>query len=132
MTAFKLSRTGLGDSPLHAAQELLAQELHAFLISWHNELQDELLTDKLGFLGWHFPALADCVHYDFPPLCVISQYVRPATSWSNGGDGPDTSTWMLQKTHLADMAALCKHAFSWNSVAINKTFHRNVWDECCV
>jgi holliday junction resolvase YEN1 len=117
---------------LHAAQELWAQELHAFLISWHNELQDELLTDKSGFLGWHFPALADHVHDDFLPLCVISQYVRPATSWSNGGDGSDTSTWMPQQPCLADMAALCEHAFSWNLVAINKTFCRNVWDGCCV
>jgi len=42
--AFKLSHTGLGDSLLCAAQQLLAPELAGFLTSWRNELRDELMS----------------------------------------------------------------------------------------
>ena len=132
MTAFKLSHTGLGDSLLHAAQQLLVQELSRFLNSWRNELQNELSTDKSGFLGRHFPSLADSVHDNFPALRVIYQYVKPATSWSNGGDGPDTSAWLPQQPHLSELAALCERAFSWSSVVIDNSFHKNVWEGCCV
>ena len=132
MTAFKLSHTGLGDSLLRAAQQLLPQELAGFLNSWRNELRNELTTDKSGFLGRHFPGLADSVDNNFPTLQVIYQYVKPATSWSNGGDGPDTSAWLPRQPHLSELAVLCERAFSWSSDVINNSFRKNVWDGCCV
>ena len=111
---------------------MLVQELAGFLISWRNELQYELSNDKSGFLGRRFPGLANSVRSDFPALHVIYQYVKPATSWSNGGDGPDTSAWLPQRPHLSELAALCERAFSWSSVVIDNSFRKNVWDGCCV
>ena len=132
MTAFKLSHTGLGDSLLRAAQKLPEQELAGFLISWRNELRNELSTDKSGFLCRRFPSLANSVHNNFPTLSVIYQYVKPATSWSNSGNGLDTSVWLHQQPRLSELAALCERAFSWSPVAINNSFCKNVWDGCCV
>ncbi|KAF8222062.1 PIN domain-like protein [Tricholoma matsutake] len=131
-TTFKLLLTDIGDSLLHAAQQLLAQELAGFLILWRNELQNELSTDRSGFLGHCFPGLANSVHNNFPALRVIYQYTKPATSWSNGGDGPDTSAWLPQQPHLSELTALCERTFSWSSVIINNSFCKNVWDGCCV
>ena len=131
-TAFRLSHTGLGDSLLHAAQQLPEQELTRFLISWRNELRNELSTDKSGFLRRHFPSLANSVHNNFPDIRVIYQYVKPATSWSNGGDGLDTSAWLHLQPRLSDLAALCERAFSWSPAVINNSFRKNVWDGCCV
>ena len=132
-TAFKLSHTSLGDSLLRAAQQLLVPELAGFLTSWRKELRDELSTDKSGFLGRHFPRLANSVHNNFPALHVIYQYVKPATSWStNGVDGPDTSAWLPRQPRLSELAALCERTFSWSSVVIDNSFRKNVWDGCCV
>ncbi|KAF8228321.1 hypothetical protein L208DRAFT_1488673 [Tricholoma matsutake] len=122
VTTFKLLLTDIGDSLLHAAQQLLAQELAGFLISWCNELQNELSTDKSGFLGRCFPGLANSVHDNFPALCVIYQYTKPATSWSNGGDGPDINHIFLSSLHF--VSAL--------SPVIDNSFCKNVWDGCCV
>lgn len=108
------------------------QELAKFLNSWRNELRNELSTDESGFLGRRFPSLADSVHNDFPAICVIYQYVKPATSWSNGGNGPDTSAWLPRQPRLSELAALCERAFSWSSVVIDNSFRKNVWDGCCV
>ena len=111
---------------------MVVQELSGFLTSWRNELRNELSTDKSGFLGQHFPGLANSVHNDFPALHVIYQYVKPVTSWSNGGDGPDTSAWLPQQPRLSDLAVLCERTFSWSSVVIDNSFRKNVWDGCCV
>ena len=132
MTAFRLSHTGLGDSLLYAAQQLPEQELAVFLISWRNELRNELSTDKSGFLCRRFPSLAESVHNNFPALHVIYQYVKPATSWSNGGGGLDTSEWLPRQPCLSELAVLCERAFSWSPVIINNSFQKNVWNGCCV
>jgi hypothetical protein len=108
------------------------QELAGFLTTWRNELRNELSTDKSGFLGRRFPGLADSIHNNFPALHVIYQYVKPATSWSNGADGPDTSTWLPRQPRLPELAALCERTFSWSPVVIDNSFRKNVWDGCCV
>ena len=110
MTAFRISHIGLGDSLLHAAQQLPEQDLAKFLISWRNELRNELSTDKSGFLCRRFPSLANSVHNNFPDICVIYQYVKPATSWRNGGGGLDTSVWLHLHPRLSELAALCERA----------------------
>ena len=76
--------------------------------------------------------MADSVHNDFPAIGVIYQYVKPATSWSNGGNGPDTSAWLPQQPRLSELAALCERTFSWSPVVIDNSFRKNVWDGCCV
>ena len=95
-------------------------------------MRNELSTDKSGFLCRRFPSLANSVHNDFPTLRVLYQYVKPATSWSNGGDGLDTSAWLPRQPRLSELAALCERAFSWSPVVINNSFRKNVWDGCCV
>ncbi|KAF8227367.1 hypothetical protein L208DRAFT_1379838 [Tricholoma matsutake] len=92
----------------------------------------ELSTDKSGFLGQHFSILAYAVHDDFPNINIIYQYARPATSWSNGQNGPDMSAWLLQQPHLSELAALCEHTFSWGLLAVTSIFCNNVWEGCCV
>lgn len=130
--AYKLSCTGLGDSLLDAAQQLSSLELSMFLALWHEQLWDELSTDKSGFLGHHLSGVACSVHDNFPSTDVIRLYARPATLWCNGGNGPDTSVWLPQMPLVSKLAALCEHSFSWNSQAVASCFQNNVWEGCCI
>ncbi|KAF8231230.1 hypothetical protein L208DRAFT_1378226 [Tricholoma matsutake] len=131
-TMFKLSHTGLSDALICAAQQLSPLALSGFLTLWHGQLQDELSTNKSGFLSQHFSILAYAVHNDFPNINIIYQYARPTTSWSNGQNGPNTSAWLLQQPHLSELATFCERAFSWGSLAVTSIFCNNVWEGCCV
>ncbi|KAF8229812.1 hypothetical protein L208DRAFT_1378761 [Tricholoma matsutake] len=95
-----------------SSQQLSPLALSGFLTSWRGQLQDELSTDKSGFLGQHFSILAYAVHNNFPNINIIYQYARPTTSWSNGQNGPNISPIFLSLPLFANAPSPGDHQLS--------------------
>ncbi|EDR06826.1 uncharacterized protein LACBIDRAFT_299727 [Laccaria bicolor S238N-H82] len=126
--AYQLAQGGLADSLFEAATKLAQDELQDFLNDWRNKLANELLYDPHGVMGMKHPALAQNIPLDFPKLDILRLYTHPLTSWSEHGNGPDTTSWGLHQLNLAKLAVLCEKSFSWGSAGvIVPRFCMNVW-----
>ena len=123
-----MARGELSQSLFTAATELSPSALSDFLVSWRKNLWEELSSDPHGLMGRKRPTLAVNVTSTFPDVNVLRHHALPATSWSENGNGPDTSSWTLHQPDLAKIATLCEKSFSWGtSHTIISRFRENVW-----
>ena len=122
----------LGDELLQAAQNLSDAALSTFLITWHVQLQEELLTNKSQVLNSRVIAAANSIGEDFPDINVVLQYAKPVTSLLHPESRPDPFTWVPQLPCLAELAFLCHTSFSWDAAGIMKSFRSKVWPVCCI
>jgi Holliday junction resolvase YEN1 len=118
---------------LSAAQSLPPAALRSFLRTWQDDLRHELRTDAHGYLGRKYAMLANSVSEDFPDTIVLSRYVTPLTSWSNGGNGPQLPTLQHEQLDIAHLVAFCRRRFSWGTYSgIQEKFFNIIWDPMCI
>ncbi|EDR16161.1 uncharacterized protein LACBIDRAFT_321397 [Laccaria bicolor S238N-H82] len=132
VVAHGLARTTLGDQLLEAARDLSEEQLETFLVPWHQQLQEELLFNKQGFLKCRYPAIANAVRLDFPQPSVILKYTQPVTSWAGGRLLPPFSTWVHHEPDVAELASLAERSFSWPPDKIMEEFRKHVWPGLCL
>ena len=134
--AHKLTRSGLGHSLLHAAQVQSLQGLSASLVAWRQQLRLELENDPHGHMGRKHVKVARSVPDDFPQERVITNYVRPVTSWpvSDNAIPSASATWVLRQPNLPQLGLLCERYFTWaTGAAILQRFNSiGMWRGTCL
>ena len=114
----------------HGTTNLSENDLCTYLLTWRLDLEEELLSDPHGALGWTYPHLANSIPLTFPDPKVLQQYTHPLTSSINLGSS--LSTRILQWFILAfpntiALARLCDQYFGWGPDILN-CLSTNVWD----
>lgn len=131
--ARKLSLSGLGDALLNVVEAFSPSDTLEYLDSWRASLRYELSNDPNGYLGCTYYQLAASVPDTFPALDVLLQYVKPVTSWSNGGHGPDFSSWSPRQPNIERLAELCGRHFAFGNMSEIAWKFRNVlWEGACI
>jgi holliday junction resolvase YEN1 len=126
--ALGLARSGLGDSLLQAARGAQSA-LPAFLSQWREDVRHQLRTDPGDHIGRKYVGLADQVVNTFPNMDVLSAYVYPLTSWSQGRHGPGLPLLGYQAPDVAGIAGFCQRTFSWGGPAgILAKLHNVLWE----
>ncbi|KAJ7795218.1 PIN domain-like protein, partial [Mycena olivaceomarginata] len=129
--ALALAHCGFGDSLLQASENMAEAELEEFLIQWREDLRAELATNSRGFLRSKQNTLSTKIPETFPSLRVLSLYVQPTTSWSNGFVPPATDKWIVKLPALPELAVYCNKEFGWNPAAIAEKFRRLIFSGLC-
>ncbi|KAJ7817387.1 PIN domain-like protein, partial [Mycena olivaceomarginata] len=129
--ALALAHCGFGDSLLQASENMAEAELEEFLIQWREDLRTELATNSRGFLRSKQNTLSTKIPETFPSLRVLSLYVQPTTSWSNGFVPPATDKWIVKLPALPELAVYCNKEFGWNPAAIAEKFRRLIFSGLC-
>lgn len=131
--ARKLSLSGLGDTLLNGVEAVSFSVHSNFLANWRNSLRFELHNDPNGLLGRKHQVLAARVPATFPNPRILLKYVKPVTSWSNGGHGPNLSSWRPQQPNIEQLAAYCARYFAFGPMAdIVTKFRKVVWEGVCI
>lgn len=126
ITAHGLAKCGFGDTLCHAAENLNRESLIPFLVSWRNEVRQELLTDSQGYIGQKNPKLADAIPESFPSIDILLSYTNPLTSEFTSGSNHGF-TWETEPD-LRKLAAICETYFEWGyAAAIVKRFRTVIW-----
>jgi Holliday junction resolvase YEN1 len=125
--AHGLAKCGFGDRLLEAARSMPRHGLEEFLVTWRQELCDELRTNSSGHIGRKNPALAKSVTEDFPDIDVLLSYTNPITSESEGKAHKIKFIWD-RPLDLGRIAHICELYFEWGvrSVII-KRFRSVIW-----
>ncbi|KAF8067581.1 PIN domain-like protein [Lyophyllum atratum] len=125
--------TSLGEDLYTAAQHLSHRKLLNFLQGWRDSLRYHLKNDPNQIIGRCYPSLARNISCDFPSCDVLAHYVRPATSWSDGGNGPDISWLGAKEADLPSLAVWCEKYFSWGTNGnILERFSNTLWRGICI
>jgi Holliday junction resolvase YEN1 len=126
LIAAGLARCGLGDRLLEATSSLDREELEDWLVTWRDQLREELRTNKSGFIGSKKPALAKKIPDDFPDLDILLSYTNPITSETEGKPTREV-TWE-QEPDIGKIAGLCELYFEWGvKDVIIKRFRTVLW-----
>jgi len=125
LIAYGLAKCGFGDELLTAFYTLNSEDLSTFMVSWTDNVRNELISNSRGFLPSRQPALATTIPPDFPPLNVVRFYVRPTTS---SFVNPPID-WKPGQIHINKLASFCANHLGWtDATTLRKTFHSNVWE----
>jgi len=125
--AHKLTKYGLGDSLLLAAETSEPVQLNSFLKTWREDLRTVLSTDPAGHLGQRCVAVANAVTANFPDPRIIELYAHPKTTSSEGGPGPPA----LHPTEfdIPKLVSICEHHFGWNDAS---KIMSHLWEAVCL
>jgi Holliday junction resolvase YEN1 len=127
-TAHALARCGFGDSLYEAAVNIDRESLDDFLVSWRDELRNELRTNSKGEIGKKQVSLANSITENFPDIDILLSYVNPITSESMGRDSNNTKITWEREPDLAKLAGVCELYFEWGyKEAIIKRFRTILW-----
>jgi len=127
-TAHGLAKCGFGDSLYDAARNLDRSQLSEFLVSWRNEIRQELRTDSRKEIGRKQVALANSIPEDFPDIDILLSYVNPITSETMGRENNNAKVTWSKEPDLAKLAAACEFYFEWGyKEAIIKRFRTIMW-----
>ena len=112
----------------HSATNLSENDLCNYLLMWWLDLEDELLNDPHGALGWMYPHLANTIPLSFPNPKVLRRYTHPLMSSINLRSSQRTSQWFTLMFHkTVALALLCNQYFGWGPDILNR-LSTNVWD----
>ncbi|EMD33019.1 hypothetical protein CERSUDRAFT_19080, partial [Gelatoporia subvermispora B] len=127
-TAHALARCGFGDSLFDAARNLPRVLLVDFLVTWREEIRQELRSNSKGYLGRKMCSLAENIPEDFPDIQVILYYTSPVTSESRGKKREDLGVDWEREPDLGRIAGLCEIYFEWGvKDIILKRFRTMLW-----
>jgi len=127
-TAHALARCGFGDSLYEAAVNINRESLNDFLVSWRDEVRNELRTNSKGEIGKKQVSLANSITENFPDVDILLSYVNPITSESMGRDSNNTKITWEREPDLAKLAGVCELYFEWGyKEAIIKRFRTILW-----
>ncbi len=127
-TAHALARCGFGDRLYEAAVNIDRESLEDFLVSWRDELRNELRTNSKGEIGKKQVSLANSITENFPDIDILLSYVNPITSESMGRESNNTKITWEREPDLAKLAGVCELYFEWGyKEAIIKRFRTILW-----
>ena len=127
-TAHGLAKCGFGDSLYEAAANLDREDLEVFLVTWREELRQELRTNSQQVIGRKQVALANSIPEDFPDIDILLSYVKPITSESMGWESNNLKHTWFKEPDVAKLAAVCECYFEWGyKDAIIKRFRTVMW-----
>jgi len=127
-TAHGLAKCGFGDSLYEAAVNLEREDLEEFLVTWREELRQELRTNSQKVIGRKQVALAKSIPEDFPDIDILLSYVKPITSESMGRESNNLKLTWSKEPDVAKLAAVCEFYFEWGyKEAIIKRFRTVIW-----
>ncbi|KAG0707209.1 hypothetical protein DFH29DRAFT_995272 [Suillus ampliporus] len=110
---------------LEAASSLSREELEKWLVTWRNDVREELRTNKSG-VGSKKPALAKKIPDDFPDVDILLSYTNPITSETEGKPTREI-TWE-KEPDIGKIAGLCELYFEWGvKDVIVKRFRTVLW-----
>ena len=92
----------------------------AFHVKWQKQLCEVLERDPQGHLGQTYYELAHVIDKEcteFPNPAVLTAYVLPLTSWSDGGQ-PPVSMVMSRQPNLVALAAFSSGYLGWSAEII--------------
>ncbi|OJA09143.1 hypothetical protein AZE42_02315 [Rhizopogon vesiculosus] len=126
LIAAALARCGFGDQLLEATSSLDHEELEKWLITWRDQVREELRTNRSGFVGSKKPALAKKIPDDFPDIDILLSYTNPITSETEGKPTREI-TWE-HEPDIGKIAGLCELYFEWGvKDVIIKRFRTVLW-----
>ena len=126
--AMSLASGPLALSLYHSATNLSENDLRTFLLTWRDDLEDELLNDPHGALGRTYTHLANTIPLSFPDPKVVRRYTHPLTSSIDLGSSTRMSQWfILTFPNTVSLALLCDQYFGWGPDILNR-LSANVWD----
>ncbi|KAG0694710.1 hypothetical protein DFH29DRAFT_308905 [Suillus ampliporus] len=111
LIAAALARCGFGDRLLEAASSLSREELEKWLVTWRNDVREELRTNKSGLVGSKKPALAKKIPDDFSDVDLLLSCTNPIMSKTDGKPTREI-TWEKQPD-IGKIAGLCELYFEW-------------------
>jgi len=121
-----LAHCGFGDQLLEAARSLSRDELEKWLVTWRDQVRDELRTNKSGLIGSKKPALAKKIPDHFPDLEILLSYTNPITSETEGK--PTCKVTWEHEPDMSKIAGLCELYFEWGvKDIIIKRFRTVLW-----
>ena len=127
-TAHGLAKCGFGDSLYTAATNLSRVQLVEFLVTWRQQLCEELRTNSKGEIGRKLPALSKAIPEDFPDIDILFSYVKPITSESMGRESNNLKLTWAKEPDLGKLAGLCEFYFEWGyKESIIKRFRTVLW-----
>ena len=128
-----LARAGHGDSLLTAASTHSQPDLRDFLVTWRDELRQELRTNSSGFLAHSFPSLADRIPETFPDVNLLLSLAHPSNSGLNAVDAVFRQS---NVPRITDLAKWCEVRFNWprsvGKSGVAHKFHSALWDGVCM
>jgi len=126
LIAAALARCGFGDQLLEAANSLSREELEKWLLTWRDQVREELRTNRSGLIGSKKPALAKKIPDDFPDLDILLSYTNPITSETE--DKPTREVTWEHEPDIGKIAGLCELYFEWGvKDVIIKRFRTVLW-----
>ncbi|KAG1808697.1 PIN domain-like protein, partial [Suillus subaureus] len=88
--------------------------LKDYICGWSCHLQEILVKDPLGHIGWHHPRFLNNVPDNFPDVSVVLAYVKPPTSAQ-----PVSHDFIHSKVlDLENLAYLCEFHFCWSKYTL--------------
>lgn len=127
-TAHALARCGFGDILFEAAMNLDRDALEDFLVSWREDVRNELRTNSKGEIGRKQVVLANSITEKFPDIDLLLSYIKPITSKSIGRASNDLRITWDKEPDLGKLAGVCEFYFEWGyKEAIVKRFRTIIW-----
>jgi hypothetical protein len=112
-TARGLAQYGVGDDLLQEARVHSLTSSHEalkdYIRGWFRRLQEILVRDPLGHIGWHHPKFLNDIPDSFPDVSVVLAYVKPPTSAQ-----PVSHFTCSKVLDLENLAYLCEFHFCWS------------------
>ncbi|KAK0218992.1 PIN domain-like protein [Armillaria fumosa] len=126
-TAVDIASTGIGNQLFDILTTSRSQDYSDIAITWHHKLCTMLENQDSNSRCFHHRSLASHIPPDFPNHLVLTQYVHPLTSQSNGRINLPAPL-SLHQPDLLGLAQLCKELFVWgNSMGIIRNFCNHVF-----
>lgn len=125
--AHGLAKCGFGDNLLSAARIQSREGLREYLVSWREDLAEELRTNSRGILGRKYSSLSKAIPEGFPDIDILMSYANPVTSETEGKTHRIKATWE-RPLDLGKIANICELYFEWGvrHVIINR-FRTVIW-----
>lgn len=131
VTAYGLAKCGFGETLYEACCNLDGNARRRFIVSWLEDMRNELRTNSQGCLEQrNYAAANNLCEAVFPSNKIINLYMYPITSFSPGQDGVNPSDWTLNEPDISTIAHTAfQHLGSnfRNRDEIIKRFYSNVW-----
>ncbi|KAF9784713.1 hypothetical protein BJ322DRAFT_864126 [Thelephora terrestris] len=125
--AHGLAKCGFGDSLLSAARTLSREGLQEFLVTWKQDLAEELRTNSRGILGRKLGSLSKAIPEEFPDIDILMSYANPITSETEGKVHRIKLNWE-RPLDLGRIAHICELYFEWGvRHVIIKRFRTVIW-----
>ncbi|KAK0495438.1 PIN domain-like protein [Armillaria luteobubalina] len=126
-TAVDIASTGISNQLFDVLAASRPQDFSDIAVTWRRKLCTMLENQDSNSRCFHHRSLVFHILPDFPNHLVLTQYVHPLTSQSNGGINLPAPL-LPHQPDLPGLAQLCEELFIWgNSMGIIQNFCNHVF-----